>query len=136
MYKSQCLGHSRPTEHQGEYALTGALNDARNMMRRILVDRARAKGTAKRGSAALHRNLDEAPEVASGSGDGEIAAIDEALQALGQFDPRKEKGGRAASFRRAERRGDRRCPEDLSAVRHARLEACPGPAARKALMVP
>ena len=35
-----------------------------NMMRRILVDRARAKGTAKRGSAALHLNLDDAPEVA------------------------------------------------------------------------
>jgi RNA polymerase sigma-70 factor, ECF subfamily len=61
-----------------------------NMMRRILVDRARAKGTAKRGSAALHVNLDDAPEVASHSGDQEIAAIDEAMKALGRFDARKE----------------------------------------------
>jgi hypothetical protein len=36
-----------------------------NMMRRILVDRARAKGAAKRGSAAVHVNLDDAPEVAA-----------------------------------------------------------------------
>lgn len=62
-----------------------------NMMRRILVDRARAKGTAKRGQGALHLNLDEAPDVAAESGDENIAAIDAALQALGKFDPRKEK---------------------------------------------
>ena len=62
-----------------------------NMMRRILVDRARAKGAAKRGSATLHVNLDDAPEVAADSEDQTIAAIDEALVALGQFDARKEK---------------------------------------------
>jgi RNA polymerase sigma factor (TIGR02999 family) len=60
-----------------------------NMMRRILVDRARAKGMAKRGGAALHLNLDDVPEVASGSRDREIVAIDEALDALAQIDPRK-----------------------------------------------
>jgi RNA polymerase sigma factor (TIGR02999 family) len=60
-----------------------------NMMRRILVDRARAKGMAKRGGAALHLNLDDEPEVASGSRDREIVAIDEALDALAQIDPRK-----------------------------------------------
>ena len=62
-----------------------------NMMRRILVDRARAKGMAKRGGAAVHLNLDEVPEVASGSRDREIVAIDEALDALAQIDPRKAK---------------------------------------------
>ena len=60
-----------------------------NMMRRILVDRARSKGMAKRGGAALHLNLDDVPEVASGSRDREIVAIDEALDALAQIDPRK-----------------------------------------------
>ena len=61
------------------------------MMRRILVDRARAKGMAKRGGAALHLNLDEVPEVASGSRDREIVAIDVALDALAQIDQRKAK---------------------------------------------
>lgn len=61
------------------------------MMRRILVDRARARGTAKRGKGALHLNLDDAPEVASKSGDDDIAAIDAALAALGKIDARKEK---------------------------------------------
>jgi RNA polymerase sigma factor (TIGR02999 family) len=59
------------------------------MMRRILVDRAHAKGSAKRGGQALRLNLDEAPEVAAGSRDREIVALDEALTALAQVDPRK-----------------------------------------------
>jgi len=62
-----------------------------NMMRRILVDRARAKGMAKRGGGALQANLDDVPEVASGSRDREIVAIDEALDALAQIDARKAK---------------------------------------------
>jgi len=62
-----------------------------NMMRRILVDRARAKGMAKRGGDALHLNLDDAPELASTSRDREIVAIDEALDALAQIDLRKAK---------------------------------------------
>jgi RNA polymerase sigma-70 factor, ECF subfamily len=62
-----------------------------NMMRRILVDGARAKGMAKRGGAALQLNLDDVPELASRSRDREIVAIDEALDALAQIDPRKAK---------------------------------------------
>jgi RNA polymerase sigma factor (TIGR02999 family) len=61
------------------------------MMRRILVDRAHAKGCAKRGGQALRLNLDEAPDVAAGSKDREIVAIDEALTALAQVDARKAK---------------------------------------------
>ena len=61
------------------------------MMRRILVDRAHAKGSAKRGGQALRLNLDEAPEVAAGSRDREIVALDEALTALAQVGPRKAK---------------------------------------------
>jgi RNA polymerase sigma-70 factor, ECF subfamily len=60
-----------------------------NMMRRILVDRARARNMGKRGNGAVHVNLDEAPEIASGSRDREIVAIDEALNELSQIDPRK-----------------------------------------------
>jgi hypothetical protein len=48
-------------------------------MRRILVDRARAKGAAKYGGAALRLNLDEAPELAASSRDREMVAIDDAL---------------------------------------------------------
>jgi RNA polymerase sigma-70 factor (ECF subfamily) len=62
-----------------------------NMMPRILVDQARAKGMAKRGGAALHVNLDDIPEIASGSRSREIVAVDEALDALAQIDPRKAK---------------------------------------------
>jgi RNA polymerase sigma factor (TIGR02999 family) len=62
-----------------------------NMMRRILVDRARAKGMFKRGGGAIQPNLDDVPEVTSRSRDREIVAIDEALDALAQIDPRKAK---------------------------------------------
>jgi len=62
-----------------------------NMMRRILIDRARAKGMAKRGGGALRPNLDDVPEIASGSRDRELVAIDEALDALTKMDPRKAK---------------------------------------------
>jgi RNA polymerase sigma factor (TIGR02999 family) len=62
-----------------------------NMMRRILVDRARAKGMGKRGGGALHVNLEDVPELALGSRSREIVAVDEALDALAQIDPRKAK---------------------------------------------
>ena len=60
-----------------------------NMMRRILVDRARAKGAEKNGGAALRLNLDDAPELASSSRDREMVAIDDALEVLAKMDPRK-----------------------------------------------
>ena len=64
------------------------------MMRRILVDAARARGSAKRGgqvkrvnhSAAF--NLDEIPDVSTGR-DRELVAIDDALNTLTEMDPRK-----------------------------------------------
>jgi RNA polymerase sigma-70 factor, ECF subfamily len=62
-----------------------------NMMRRILVDRARAKGMMKRGGGALHVNLEDVPELALGSRSREIVAVDEALDTLAQIDPRKAK---------------------------------------------
>jgi len=60
-----------------------------SMMRRILVDRARAKHMAKRGHGAVHVNFDEAPEIASRSRDREMVAIDDALNELAEIDPRK-----------------------------------------------
>jgi RNA polymerase sigma factor (TIGR02999 family) len=62
-----------------------------NIMRRILVDRARAKGMHKRGRAAEHINLDEAPEIASPSKDQGLVAVDDALQVLERVDARKAK---------------------------------------------
>ncbi|HEY2472702.1 MAG TPA: sigma-70 family RNA polymerase sigma factor [Terracidiphilus sp.] len=62
-----------------------------NMMRRILVDRARAKNMDKRGKGALHVNFDDAPEIASDSKSQEMVAIDDALNELAEIDPRKAK---------------------------------------------
>lgn len=67
---------------------------AAQIMRRILVDAARARASVRRGgearsvqhSAAF--NLDQIPDVSS-SRDGELMAIDDALQALALMDPRK-----------------------------------------------
>lgn len=59
------------------------------MMRRILADRARARGATKRGGQAVRISLDDAPEVGTGQRDREIVAIDEALNELAEMDPRK-----------------------------------------------
>lgn len=61
------------------------------MMRRILVDRARAKSMSKRGGSALHLNLDDVPEIGTDSRGRELVAIDDALNALAQIDLRKAK---------------------------------------------
>jgi RNA polymerase sigma-70 factor (ECF subfamily) len=60
------------------------------MMRRILVDAARARGSHKRGSATPHVNLDDVPDVGTGRAT-ELVALDDALNALADFDPRKAK---------------------------------------------
>jgi len=61
---------------------------AAQMMRRILVDRARRRGSAKRGGAAVRVNLDDIPDVAA-SPERQVIALDHALEALAQLDPRK-----------------------------------------------
>jgi len=58
------------------------------MMRRILVDSARARRSDKRGGPAPRVNLDDAPELGS-SKDRELVALDDALKTLAKFDPRK-----------------------------------------------
>jgi RNA polymerase sigma factor (TIGR02999 family) len=63
------------------------------MMRRILVDRARARVTGKRGGAAARLQLDEIPEVPEvGSWRAsELMALDDALTGMAKMDPRKAK---------------------------------------------
>jgi RNA polymerase sigma factor (TIGR02999 family) len=60
------------------------------MMRRILVDAARARGAEKRGGGVVKVDLNESinamPACAS-----ELVDLDQALEALAQFDPRKAK---------------------------------------------
>jgi RNA polymerase sigma factor (TIGR02999 family) len=61
---------------------------AAQMMRRILVDHARAKNYEKRGGGAAHVPLEEAAVLAEGRA-SEILALDEALRALAEIDPRR-----------------------------------------------
>lgn len=58
------------------------------VMRRILVDSARARGAAKRGGGKPKMNVDDALGIHSVR-DREIVAIDEALEVLATMDPRK-----------------------------------------------
>jgi len=60
------------------------------MMRRILVDAARARGSEKRGGAMVKVDLNESIDAIPDRG-GELVALDEALDALAKVDPRKAK---------------------------------------------
>jgi RNA polymerase sigma factor (TIGR02999 family) len=61
------------------------------LMRQVLVDAARARGSLKRGGRVARVPLSEEPAVVAPGGDDidDIVAIDEALTALWQIDPRK-----------------------------------------------
>jgi RNA polymerase sigma factor (TIGR02999 family) len=61
---------------------------ASRMMRRILVDSARARGRGKRGGGAAHLNLDQSIDAVP-QRENRLEDLDEALEALAQFDPRK-----------------------------------------------
>jgi RNA polymerase sigma factor (TIGR02999 family) len=63
---------------------------AAQMMRRILVDAARARGSAKRGGTAPKVNLDETA-VLSPDSDRCILALDEALTVFSELAPRQAK---------------------------------------------
>jgi RNA polymerase sigma factor (TIGR02999 family) len=58
------------------------------MMRRILVDAARARTSVKRGFGMPRVNLDEIPEISSHRA-RELVAVDEALKVLAKLDSRK-----------------------------------------------
>ena len=59
-----------------------------HIMRQILLDRARRRVAAKRGGKAERLNLDEIPDVGAAKA-RELIALDDALNALAQLDPRK-----------------------------------------------
>jgi RNA polymerase sigma factor (TIGR02999 family) len=61
---------------------------AAQLMRRILVDFARARNYAKRGGAAHQVSLDEAVTIHEDRS-AEFIALDEALKSLAEIDPRK-----------------------------------------------
>jgi RNA polymerase sigma-70 factor (ECF subfamily) len=61
---------------------------AAQMMRRILVDAARARAAAKRKGAAIRVEFSE-DLPALGGRDANLIALDDALDALGKLDPRK-----------------------------------------------
>ncbi|HKG11755.1 MAG TPA: sigma-70 family RNA polymerase sigma factor [Pyrinomonadaceae bacterium] len=65
------------------------------VMRHVLIDHARAHARDKRGGGAPHVSLDEAA-VMSGESASELIALDEALRALEEVDPRK---GRVVELR-------------------------------------
>jgi RNA polymerase sigma-70 factor (ECF subfamily) len=68
---------------------------AAQMMRRILVDYARARQYVKRGGGAQHVKLDEAMAVSCDRA-AEVVALDEVLMRLAELDPRK---GRVVELR-------------------------------------
>ena len=61
---------------------------AAQMMRRVLVDGARARGTTKRGGGAVKVSMDEAA-VLSPEKDVQIVALHEALEAFAKVAPRQ-----------------------------------------------
>lgn len=61
---------------------------AARIMRRILIDHARVQGCAKRGGGERAMNLDEALTF-SANPHPDILRLDDALQELAKFDPRK-----------------------------------------------
>lgn len=60
------------------------------LMRRILVDFARARQKLKRGGDAVHVSLDDAPAISS-EASAELIALDDALKTLTTFDQRKSR---------------------------------------------
>jgi RNA polymerase sigma-70 factor, ECF subfamily len=60
------------------------------LMRRILVDFARARHNVKRGGEEHPVSLEEAPDIAQGP-DVSLVALDDALNSLAAIDPRKGK---------------------------------------------
>ena len=58
------------------------------VMRRILVDHARARGRVKRGGKAIRLQLDEHIALSPGR-DEDVLAVDEALHKLAELDPRQ-----------------------------------------------
>ena len=72
----------RPRDRAHFYAI------AAQAMRRILIDRARSRHSAKRGSGAQKLSLDEVGNISDGRS-ADLVVLDEALTNLAAIDPRK-----------------------------------------------
>jgi RNA polymerase sigma factor (TIGR02999 family) len=72
-------------EHRSQFFAVAA-----QMMRRILVDAARARGAEKRGGDAVRVSVEEAA-VLSSEPNAAMVALDEALQGLAKIAPRQAK---------------------------------------------
>ena len=70
-------------EHRAHFFAVSA-----QIMRHILVDAARKRGTGKRGGQFVRMNLDEVSAISPDRG-SEVIALDEALTRLAEIDPRK-----------------------------------------------
>jgi RNA polymerase sigma factor (TIGR02999 family) len=70
-------------QHRAQFFAVSA-----QIMRHILLDRARRRVALKRGGKSPRVNLDEVPDLASGRA-AEMIALDDALNALAQIDGRK-----------------------------------------------
>jgi RNA polymerase sigma factor (TIGR02999 family) len=76
---------STPWQNRTHFLAIAAIS-----MRRLLVERARARGAAKRGGGNVRITLDDALAVAApGDADVEIIALDRALEALARLDPQQ-----------------------------------------------
>jgi len=60
-------------------------------MRRILVDHAKNRHRVKRGGAVEDLALEDALLIAAGENGVDIAALDEAMSRLAEFDPQQER---------------------------------------------
>jgi RNA polymerase sigma factor (TIGR02999 family) len=63
---------------------------ASTLMRRILLDHARSQQRGKRGGDAVHVNLDEVAVISPQKSE-ELLALDETLNRLAEFDPKKSR---------------------------------------------
>lgn len=63
---------------------------ASQLMRRILLDHARTQHRAKRGGQAVHVNLEDVTVISPEKSE-DLIALDEALNRLEEFDPKKSK---------------------------------------------
>ena len=80
------LGGDEAPHFQNRAHFIGAAAEA---MRRILIERARRRLAAKRGSGAEPVNLDEVEIPSPASSDDELLAVNEALEKLAALHPRK-----------------------------------------------
>ena len=93
---------------------------AARVMRRILVDSARAKRNQKRGGGGVRITLDEDLLVA-GDTPQDLVALDDALQALAGMDERTESDHRAAILRWPDGGRNRRRAEGVTGHGDARF---------------